>query len=344
MTQRSLFWDGEVLGDCGPYGMAHVDDQFFRSVLNGTGNRGVLKNWLNELEVTGTSSPVSIASGGAVVYGGLYENTVATTFAVSTPSSGYSRIDRIVIQRRWSTQVTRVAKVTGTAALNNPAAPALTQTPDSLYEIPLAQVLITDNGDITITDEREWVTFSTKWPVGSISGDDFAANAVTAAKIPNRERYLIKDAGQLEEASADAATWTPGGSYDYWSFAKDVLNIVWLYDNIPYDLAGNYLSVYLWTIPNANGAGGGAENVRWEFEYSVTSNNRTLSTVTGAILVDQQARVNTTAYRDLLTLLPTDGVSKLISLKISRAGANGTDTYDNTMRLIGVEIAYTANT
>ena len=111
MTERSRFWDGQVLGDCGPYNQTHLCDQFFRAVLNGTGNRGVLKGWLNELEVTGTTTSVDVATGGAVIYGGLYENTASVSVSISTPSSGLSRIDRIVVQRRWSTQVARITRL-----------------------------------------------------------------------------------------------------------------------------------------------------------------------------------------------------------------------------------------
>jgi len=83
MTERSGFWDGAI-GDGGPYAMADMHDWFFRMLLNGTGDRGVLKWWLNALEVSGSASPVTIATGAAIIYGLFYESDAATTVSIPT--------------------------------------------------------------------------------------------------------------------------------------------------------------------------------------------------------------------------------------------------------------------
>jgi len=338
MTQRSLFWDG-IVGDGGPYTQQHLHDFFFRVLLNGTGNRGVLRLWENELLVSGTSSPVNVAVGAAIVYGGYYETDEPVTVNIPTPSSGKSRYDRVVVRRNWSSQTTRIARVAGVAAAA-PAIPALTQTQGAIYEVPLATVLITDAGNITITDTREFCTFSTEWPADTVDTSDYVTGAVTPAKVPDRTRYELKDAGQMEPDSGNPATWTVGGSYDYWSFADAATNIVWVCFMYPVSIVGATVALYVWSVPNVNGAGAGAETCKWDYTaYRIAEG--AMSSLPGSITPDQQARVNTTIYRDTLNAaMPLVG-SDLVLLKLSRDGV--TDSYNSAMRLLGVEMSLTAD-
>ena len=338
MTQRSLFWDG-IVGDGGPYTQQHLHGLFFRVLLNGTGNRGVLRNWENELLVSGVSSPVNVAIGAAIVYGGYYETDEPVTVNIPTPSSGNSRYDRVVVRRNWSSQTTRIARVSGVAAAA-PAIPALTQAAGAIYEIPLATVLITDAGNITVTDAREFCTFTTEWPINIIDTDDYSAGMITPAKVPDRTRYELKDAGSIEPDSGTPATWTAGGSYDYWSFADAATNTVWVYFMYPVSIVGTTVALYVWSIPNVNGAGVGAETCKWDYTaYRIAEG--AMSSLPGSITPDQQARDNLTAYRDTLNAaMPLVG-SDLVALKISRDGA--TDSYNSAMRLLGVEMEWTAD-
>lgn len=80
----------------------------------------------------------------------LYNDTLASlTIAKDT---NYSRIDRVVIRLDISNNAVSIILKPGVAA-TNPVAPALTRN-NSIYELSLAQVLITTTGAITITDER----------------------------------------------------------------------------------------------------------------------------------------------------------------------------------------------
>jgi len=115
----------------------------------------VEKGVLNELAVSGTTSPISIASGVAWVFGGWYQNDAATTQAVSTPATN-PRIDRMILRFDSTAQTIRLALLAGTPAVS-PTAPTLTQTA-STFEVSLAQVRITTGGVITVTDERGFVT------------------------------------------------------------------------------------------------------------------------------------------------------------------------------------------
>jgi hypothetical protein len=103
------------------------------------------------LAVSGAASPVSVATGAALVYGLPYENTAIVTQAIATPSVGTTG-HRIALRASWAAQTVRVvdiASADGTAAI-----PALVQSPGVTYDIPLATLTITTGGVITVTDAR----------------------------------------------------------------------------------------------------------------------------------------------------------------------------------------------
>lgn len=114
----------------------------------------MLRSKLNELAVTGTTSPVSVASGVAWVYGTWYQNDSALNVTVATPVTN-PRIDRIILRYSSAAQTVRITRLAGTEAAS-PTAPALTQN-STTYEVSLAQARITTGGVITVTDERAWV-------------------------------------------------------------------------------------------------------------------------------------------------------------------------------------------
>jgi len=338
MTERSLFWDGEVLGDCGPYTQLHLHDYFFRSIMDGTANRGVIRGWRDQLEVTGTSSPISIASGGGVVYGMLYDSDSATTFSISTPASGLSRKDRIVLRRDWSVQTVRVARVAGTAAAF-PSVPALTQTALVMWEIPLATVLVEDDGTITVTDTRQFCTPTTTWPANCVTLGSYEVGAVTSDKRPDRTRWETRGANEIRPNSANPCVWTVGASYDYWEFTDGVFTRGWAYFQAPVFTAGT-LDFYVWSVPDVNGAGGGAENAQWD--YSIYYGGQGAPTnATGTTNVDQQARVNTTFYADAFATAIPAIEGDIIAVRLSRDGA--ADSYNSDMRVLAIEMRYTAD-
>ena len=340
MAERSRFWDGTVLGDAVAVGQTHLHDQFFRSVINGTGNRGPLLGWRDDMLVSGVSSPISVAAGGGCVYGMLYDSDAAVSVSVPTPSSGLSRYDRVVLRRDWSVQTVRVARVAGTAGAV-PAIPALTQTAGTIWEVPLGTLLVDDAGTITVTDAREFCAFTTEWPANVVEPGMFMEGAVTAAKIPDRTRYDLKGAGQIEPDSANPCTWVAGVSYDYWQFADAAQNDGWVYFMGQTGDTGTGVDIYLWTVPDVNGAGAGAENAKWDYSAYYGDYDGTLTNATGTVNVDQQLRLNTTVYRDqLINNLPAvEG--QIIALQLSRDGV--ADSYNSAMRLLGIELVWTAD-
>jgi hypothetical protein len=115
---------------------------------------GVIPGVLNQLGVTGTSSPLAVGTGSAYVYGFFYNNTASVNVAVSTPAGGTTG-HRIVLRASWAAQTVRIAlksSADGTSSI-----PALTQTAGTTWEISLATLTITTGGTITVTDARDYI-------------------------------------------------------------------------------------------------------------------------------------------------------------------------------------------
>lgn len=161
MAQTSRFWDGTVTGDAttAPYDAA---TEFAKALGSAAGAFGVPTNFggvcrgeLNQLAVTGATSPIAIASGRAIVYGTWYENDAAVSQAIATPAVS-SRIDVIVLRKSWVAQTVRIAVVTG---VEGGGAPALTQTAGVTWDIPLTGLFITTGGAITLLDARQFIPY-----------------------------------------------------------------------------------------------------------------------------------------------------------------------------------------
>lgn len=340
MTERSLFWDTELLADGGPYTQAHLHDQFLRSLINGTGNRGPINHWRSELAVSGNSSPLSVATGGACVYGMLFDMDEATTVSVPTPSAGVSRYDVVCLQRDWANQTVRVSRHSGVAA-GAPAIPTLTQTAGTYWETPLATILVDDAGTITVTDSREFCTYSSEWAANIIIAGLYGEGAVTPAKIPDRTRYRSTD---LHPDATNPCTRVAGASYDFWNFAAGVTNEAWAYFIIPSDVVGNQASFYLWNGPVAAAAG----NVKWDYNIyhgaATESVGTQLTNTAGTVaVVAQGGRLVANIYRDLIyaNLVVSDG--DIVAFQLERDGGAGADTFANAVRGLILEIIWTAD-
>jgi len=286
MSQKSFFWNGSTVGDAdtwtvgGGYHGGNADyqssliDILFRALWNGNENRGVLPGWLGELQVSGFGSPLDIATGAAVVYGLFYENTTATTIAVPTPA-GETRIDRIVIRRDWAAQTARVYRIPGVEGSTAP--PALVQSPNTFYDIPLAQASIDTGGSITVIDEREYCAFSTAPVPGTLTAGHVVNNAVTQAARSTRTCKFFVSAMDMEpplvgglnvpwfntaawdgsahlisatQKASEDNTLPPGQLMAYYAGA----NNQWLCSTfrLPSNMAGTSLAVYLWWVPYVN--------------------------------------------------------------------------------------------
>jgi len=339
MTERSYFWNTTGGGDGAVYTQSEMMDRFFRAVLNGTGNQGVLKGWRDSLEVSGSASPLSVAAGGAVIYGMIYETDAAVSATIAAPASGTDTY-YVVVRRSWAAKTCRIAVVD-----------ALVQTVNTTYDIPLATVEITAAGAITLTDTREYCRFGTEWPAGIIDSEHYDAGAVTPAKIADRTRYQFRGAGRLEtqEGTLYGAEWIGAGgiyvaAYDHWRMADAVTDGLWAYFWPPVSLVGGTVDFYVWSAPDVNGLGAGAENVHWDiYVYQGYSGITFYEVDSTATLVDQQARLEANIYADQVASSVNVVSQAPLAVLIQRAGAQPDDDFFAPMRLLGVEMRFTAD-
>jgi len=339
MTERSYHWNTTGGGDGQVYSQSEMMDRFFRAVLNGTGNQGVLHGWLSSLEVTGTASPLSVATGGAVLYGMIYETDAAVSVTVAAPATGSSTY-YVVVRRSWAGQTCRIALVT-----------ALVQTVNTTYDVPLATITVTAAGVITITDTRDYCTFGTDWPAATIDSEHYAAGAVTPAKIPDRTRYQFRGAGRLEtqEGALYGAEWIGAGGiygvpYDHWRMADAVTDGLWAYFWPPVGLVGGTADFYVWSVPDVNGLGAGAENVHWDINvYQGYSDITFYEVDETATLVDCQLRLEANIYADQVASAVNVVSQAPLAVLIQRAGAQPDDDFFAPMRLLGIGMRFTAD-
>ena len=161
-----MFWTTGGGGDGSAYTQTQLYQMFRRMFTSDNqATEGVLYGFNNGLAVSGTSSPVTIATGGAVVSGFLYENDSSTTQAISTPTLGTTG-HRIVLRASWAAQTVRIALLSSANGVSS--IPALTQTAGTTWEISLATIQITTGGVITVTDDRSYCHFATRVSIDQI--------------------------------------------------------------------------------------------------------------------------------------------------------------------------------
>jgi hypothetical protein len=345
MVERSRFWDGSATGDAVSITDDELMDRFFRSLLNGTGNQGVLRGWLNELEVTdGGGLNASVDTGGAIVYGGWYENDASATVVLPNNSTVW-----VVVRRSWAASTSRLTQVA-----------ALVQNPTVTYDIPLAQVTTLAGAITLIVDSRDYCEFTTEMLDGAVGTDAIQADAVTTAKLENQTRWITRGYGELIADVTNPATLASTGDQGegepynelyrpYWSFTDGVSDAAWATFQVPADISGATMSIYFWTgRPNVNY--GYATQMRWEYSLRDAPASGVLGTQTGAATISYPAyKLNYDHWawrycqRDLIGTLAGMAAGDIIHLQAFRVGAHAGDTYPYEGALFMVEITYTAD-
>lgn len=147
-------WDSTNVGDGPSSGYTETQtEEFFRDLFTGDRytSEGVLAGVGSELAVSGTASPLTVASGAAIAYGKYYQNTSNASLTVTSPSVGTTGL-RVVLRVSWSAQTVRATVVKNTDGTS--AVPSLTQSAGTTWDIPLATGTITTGGVIALTDAR----------------------------------------------------------------------------------------------------------------------------------------------------------------------------------------------
>jgi hypothetical protein len=156
MTEKSFVWNAlPAAGDTAfsPYGEDVWADIWGTLFTKDMTKEGVISEYLSSLLVTGSTSPVSIGTGAALVYGTFYENDAVYSLAIPTPAVS-TRIDVVVLRKDWAAKTVRIGIVSG---VEGGGVPALTQTIGATWEISIAEVSITIAGAITVTDSRSYL-------------------------------------------------------------------------------------------------------------------------------------------------------------------------------------------
>lgn len=203
MAEYSILWT-TTTSPAGDALVGYTENQVRKMfwALSGQGaNTGVRSYFHNDLAVTGSSSPVSVAGGAAWVAGIFYWSDASVNVAVSTPVIGTTG-HRVILRADWATKTVRIALKSspdGTAAL-----PALTQLVGGTYELPIAGVTIQTNGSISVVDERYFCTIPGKIKLGRTAAQ--VLGLVTAG-----DRLLRMPARQ----GGSTSVWSTAGTTNY---------------------------------------------------------------------------------------------------------------------------------
>lgn len=152
--EKSQFWYTDGFTGASGDGAAPYTQEEFRAYHAALLGEGVVAASGNELAVSGSASPLSVATGRAQVGGFHYWNDAAKNLTVTTPSVGTTG-GRVVLRADWTAATVRLFVLLNTDG--NAGIPALTQTAGVTYEIGLASFTITTGGVITLTDTRVFV-------------------------------------------------------------------------------------------------------------------------------------------------------------------------------------------
>jgi hypothetical protein len=212
MVETSGFWttSGSPSGhQVASYTQAHHSKALMLAA-GAKGLDGVATSYLGGLEVTAGSGKVTVADGGGLVDGKWYEKTSTDDIAISSPTSGTERIDRVILKASWGTTYTVTCELKAGTASSSPTPPALTQTRGGIFEISLAQVRVTSAGVITVTDERYPAENTQTMPILAVGEVE---TLVASSSIPVRQIIIPEhwDGATLTNVSAGVFTVSSSG-------------------------------------------------------------------------------------------------------------------------------------
>lgn len=153
MTERSYVWDGLVTGDAtlAPYGKEEFNKFAHLSLISSSLLNCVVPAYLHDLKVEPAGSyllAVKVGSGASVFNNYVYELDTDTTLPIERPSTGYRRMDLVILrlyldQSDAKYQTVRLTILKGTEQLvGTPlVAPVLTQNA-FVWEVALARVFV----------------------------------------------------------------------------------------------------------------------------------------------------------------------------------------------------------
>ena len=143
MAQDSLFWETQT-GSFGPYQMEDIHWFFDEFAQTAPADQGVAARIYDELRVYDNSvaNELQVMAGMAICDGKVYWQEDEETVFVSSISGGNSA-GYIILETDWAAQTVRLTSITSPDSLT---LPTLTQTSETLWQIPLASFVIDEDG------------------------------------------------------------------------------------------------------------------------------------------------------------------------------------------------------
>lgn len=164
-----------------------------------------------DLGFSASGLTITMALGRAHVRGSSYERTsTAFSTAVTANATGNPRKDRLVLRRNLTAKTVTPTVITGTPAAS-PALPALTQSEDGSWDLPLFSWTTPASSGTTltaVTDERAWI--------GTTGGGELAFQSIAArdANFPSPVKG--------DTCTVNGLTHTHDGTAWRWSRRFDV--------------------------------------------------------------------------------------------------------------------------
>jgi hypothetical protein len=184
-------------------------------------DEGIAPSWLNSCSPTvPAANTIRIDTGGALVDGKPYYSSATSDLNIpNAVGGGNTRIDRIVLRANWTAQTVRLTRIAGTDAAS-PAAPAITQTPGTTYDIQVCQALVDTAGAVTATDERTLAKVQTAGIADSaVTTAKINALGVTTALLANDSVDDTKAGNRVPQfyrrQGGDASNWASAGTTNY---------------------------------------------------------------------------------------------------------------------------------
>ena len=364
MPEKSIFWETGALGDgASEYTLTELTRWLSQSFASTTVDEAIMKNYGGEMAVSGVASPVSIATGGALVHGFPYWHTVASTLVIGTPV-GDTRIDRIVLAADYVAQTVRLKLLTG---IEGGGIPAMTRNTGVLWEIPLARASITVGGVITLTDERVFLHPGWEIEAGQFNADVVGdavelATGALAARVDDTTIEIAADVVQAKASGLDNTylanrtrrLWVPAtecenvtdGTYENqvaqgWEMVDNKICACYGHFRLPADYSSG-INITPVVIPN----GTGDVYARMEAAYgaigeayNVHTYNRGYTQITGAAAneTDELSEIALTTW----AFAPTN--ADYLCITFLRDSTGISDSVNATVYFVGWVVIYTAD-
>jgi hypothetical protein len=177
MTEKSMLWATPTSGD-GATGYTEDETRrLFRTIVQGLSSdtEGIFPLYDGHLMVSGTTSPLSVLPGRAMVNGLFYWNTASVSVPVPTPVLGTTG-HRVVLRANYAARTVRITLLSsddGVAVVPDPV-----QIEGTTWDLSLCTLTITTGGVMTKTDTRQFLHFATK-----VKGDEIDDDSINESKL-----------------------------------------------------------------------------------------------------------------------------------------------------------------